>query len=285
MMANNSDAPSSFPRNLINGSRHSMATPLRAVAILLIGAMMFLGAGCNISLSDEPVETRDDGFGVGSSPRLVVESFNGRVTVNAAPGNRILIQATLKRADRVDYEVSQSGDTVRVVASKIGKTIGRSPSVEIEVTAPSSTIIEIRTSNGAIELRGMGSSGIMTTSNGKIGMENVTGDFTGYTSNGAIEVVDFEGTVDLETSNGTIRFSGELKPGGRNAMRTSNGGVTVTLAGIPSVRLEASTSNGSIKSELPLLATSTGDNHLAGAIGDGEAELTIRTSNGSVTIR
>ena len=68
-------------------------------------------------------------------------------------------------------------------------------------------------------------------------------------------------------------------------MRTSNGSVSVTLRGTPSLRFDASTSNGTVKSELPVLATSTGDQHLAGTIGDGEAELSVETSNGSVTIQ
>ena len=68
-------------------------------------------------------------------------------------------------------------------------------------------------------------------------------------------------------------------------MRTSNGGVDVTLQGIPSVRLDASTSNGTVTSSLPIVTASTEDTHLAGTLGEGEAELTIHTSNGSVTVQ
>jgi DUF4097 and DUF4098 domain-containing protein YvlB len=61
--------------------------------------------------------------------------------------------------------------------------------------------------------------------------------------------------------------------------------VDVELLGTPSIKLDASTNNGDVTSELPITATSTGDDHLVGTIGDGEADLYIRTSNGDVTIR
>jgi hypothetical protein len=69
-------------------------------------------------------------------------------------------------------------------------------------------------------------------------------------------------------------------------MKTSNGSVEVVLRGTPSLKLDGSTSNGSVTSDYPILTTSVGDqHHLVGIIGDGESTLMVRTSNGSVTIR
>ena len=272
-----------------------MTTTDPTIWAVLLGAVLLLVTGCggvtftwDSEESDEPVEIRDDSFAVGPSPRLLVTSFNGRVTVNPSSDNTIRVQARLTRADRADYEVRQDGNTVEVKAEMkwlVGKTVGRDPGVDVEVTAPSSTSMELTTSNGMIELRGINKSGTLRTSNGKIVMEDISGDFSAHTSNEAIEVAAFSGTVDLDTTNGRISFSGELIPGGRNEMRTSNGDVDVTLQGTRSVRLDATTSSGTVISKLPLLATSTEDNRLAGTIGDGEADLTIHTSNGSVTVQ
>ena len=132
---------------------------------------------------------------------------------------------------------------------------------------------------------GIVESGSLDTSNGKITLKNSQGSFEVRTSNGAIEVSGFVGTVALNTSNGGIDFDGELTPGGKNELTTSNSSVTVTLRGTPSVRLDARTGNGAITSALPIVATDTGDDHLSGDFGDGEAELKIRTSNGSVSIK
>jgi len=40
-----------------------------------------------------------------------------------------------------------------------------------------------------------------------------------------------------------------------------------------------------VKSELTILATETGKKRLVGTYGDGEADLHVETSNGSITIR
>jgi DUF4097 and DUF4098 domain-containing protein YvlB len=51
------------------------------------------------------------------------------------------------------------------------------------------------------------------------------------------------------------------------------------------VDLDASTSNGSIDVDLPILMTSDLDEqHIAGTIGGGGTEMFVKTSNGSITI-
>ncbi len=116
--------------------RRWIGAPLGLVTAILLVAVLFLGVGCgnieiNIDTSDEPIKTRDDSFQVGVSPKLVVDSFNGRVIVNSGSGSSIRVQATLKKADRIDYQISQEGDTVRVEARQKGTTIGRSPAADI----------------------------------------------------------------------------------------------------------------------------------------------------------
>ena len=236
----------------------------------------------------------EDVFGVGATPTLVVDGENGSVVVNAATGNiignTITVTATLRDANRIDYEATLEGDTVTVKAKEKGGfrlfDFGEGPGADIEVSAPPATMVEVRTSNGSIELRGIQESGSLYTSNGKVVMENVSGDFEIQTSNGsviltavegnlavessngAIVVRDGKGTFDIETSNGRIEFSGELTSGGDNTMRTSNGSVTVSLQADASVELDASSSNGSVTSKLPILTIGTQDEkHLVGTIG------------------
>ena len=126
----------------------------------------------------------------------------------------------------------------------------------------------------------------MRTSNGKIVLDKISGDFNIVTSNGGVAITQASGSFNVETKNGRIKFEGKLASGGSNKMTTSNGSVEIKLQGTPSVKLDASTSNGSINTEYPILTSSPGDkHHLVGIIGAGEAELLVRTSNGSVAIR
>ena len=247
--------------------------------------MLIIALACDDSRS---VETQEDAFAVGDSPRLVVSGFNGGITVNSGEDGVILVKATLQRPDRIRYEVSQQGETVTVHAEATGSRFGfnKSSNVDFEISVPVKTELELNTSNGRIEVFGIQSNGRLRTSNGRIVIENAGGDFDAHTSNGSIVVTSFRGAVDLGTSNGGITFDGELLQDSRNEMTTSNGSVQVTLRGTPNMDIDASTSHGTVTIRLPLaktiLLTST---QLIGTIGEGGAVLTIRSSNGSIVIR
>lgn len=253
---------------------------------------------------ESAAQTRDDSFTVGDSPSLVVRSRNGFVEVHSAAGNTVRVVATLHDADRVDYTVSQDGDivTVDVDTASRGWYFWRSPGVDLEITAPPGTVLDIDTSNGRIEADGVQAGGRLHTSNGEITINDMAGDLNIETSNGGIEVSGFQGALtadtsnarvsvegiagsaDVETSNGSISFEGQFVPESTNRLETSNGSVDVTLSGTPSVRLDATTSNGEIDVGLPIETSIDEDTHVVGTIGEGAADLTIRTSNGSVTV-
>ena len=254
----------------------------------LLSALLLVAVACEGGTIG-PTETRDDTFTVNAPPRLEVDTFNGRIVVNATSEGTVHVRATTYDSPRVDYEAVQVGASIRVKATRRGARripIGRrSPGADIEITTPVGTFVELKSSNGSLEVYGTLQSGTLETSNGKAIVQDMRGELIILTSNGSIAVEGMVGAVTLETSNGNIDFTGELTPGGSNRMNTSNGSVNVKLEGEPSVKLDASTSNGTISSRLPILTTSTGDkNHVLGTIGEGEAELDIRTSNGSVTI-
>ena len=282
--------------------------PLWALGIAFLGAMLFLGIGCEVTIDIDdngdgdvgPTETRDDSFSVGESPALVVTSENGSIDVETGPAGTISVLATLRNAPRVQYEAIEQGDTVTVEAEV--DSGARNAGADIVVSVPAETEVELKTSNGRIEIQGLEAPGTLRTSNGRVVMKQLEGDFDARTSNGPIEVTSMEGEAtlatsngpvtldkvkgafDVDTSNGNISFSGEMTAGGDNRLKTSNGSVTVGLEGTPSVKLDASTSRGEVTNELPIDASKTKKQELVGTIGEGEAELVIRASNGSVTI-
>ena len=255
---------------------------------MLFALIVSLAAACGGEFTG-PTETHDDSFVVGESPRVVVSGGNGRIVVNSGTDGAVRVMAILRRPDDVEYEVTHEGDTVSVEAKTKGRGLfnfGSSPGADIEITAPPNTRVELWSSNGSVEVQGMHRSGIVRSSNGKIVMVDVSGDFDVNTSNGEVRISLARGTFDVDTSNGRIEFDGELAPGGRNRMTTSNGSVEIKLRGTPSVKLDASSSNASVTTRLPILTTSAGDkHHVVGTIGSGDAELFVRTSNGSVMVQ
>ena len=255
-----------------------------------MAAALFIGlsSACSV-FSVGSTEVRENSFSVGDSPLVIVDGGNGRVTVNAGPDHRVDVQATLKNSEAVKYEAVQEGEVITIIADTSGGglfILGGGPSANIEITAPANAAVELRTSNSRIEVHGMKRSGTMRTSNGAIVLDHVSGDFTLTTSNGGVTVTNTSGSFDIETSNGGIVFAGEFTQGGDNKMTTSNGNVRITLEGTPSVKLDGSTSNGSVTSDHPILTTLSGDeHHLVGTIGEGESTLVVKTSNGSISIK
>ena len=236
-----------------------------------------------------PATSRDDTFVVGTSPRVVVSVDNARIVVNPGADGRVRVEATITKPNRLEYQITQAGNTISVEAKDKGRGIfdfGDSPEADIEITTPSNTMVELRSVNGGVEVYGMHQSGTVRTSNGKIVLQDVSGDFDISTINGAVTIALASGSFDVETINGRIDFDGTLTPGGTNRMTTTNGSVAIKLQGTASEEPDASTANGSVVSELPILMTTSGDGRgLVGSIGTGDAELYVRTSNGSVTIR
>lgn len=256
-----------------------------AMFTILVMPLLVFTVACDELVSDDPIEEHDNSFEVSGAVTVDVDVFNGSIDIHGSETGTVRVQARVTRADRVDYSATQFGNSVQVSATRMGGSGLNSPSVDVEISAPSTSVLVLRTSNGPVELRNFSSGATVRTSNGRISVDGLSGDLEAETSNGAIEVSGFTGTAQLETSNGNIRFTGTLVAGSDNEMTTSNGSVTVDMPETASIELDASTSNGSVSSDLPITVSSSGTNHLEGVIGGGAAELHVRSSNGSISIR
>ena len=274
-------------RIAVQHQQNPSASRIKRTGILGLLVLTLLLAACGEGFG-RPTEVRDESFSVGASPRLVVENRNGRVTVRVGQAGTTRVRAMLHKPDELEYRVEVEGDAIRVTArpDRAGFfNFGASPGADLVIEVPSNTVVDSRSSNGKIELFGVSGPSTAHTSNGAIELRDVNGEFVASTSNGKISVAHSRGAFDLQTSNGVIGFDGELSPGSDNKLETSNGSITVTLGGAPSVRIDASTSNGSIDSRLLFDGGAIEENGLVGTLGNGDASLYIETSNGTITIR
>jgi DUF4097 and DUF4098 domain-containing protein YvlB len=128
--------------------------------------------------------------------------------------------------------------------------------------------------------------------------------FIGKTVNGEVAAADLSGDVEANTVNGSIRIStagyaeaqtvnGEIVASlGRAtwsdalAFRTVNGGITLDLPAGLSTEVRATTVNGDIQTDFPLMVTGRlGPRRLHGTIGSGGRRLALETVNGSIRLR
>ena len=113
--------------------------------IVFAGLFIGLASGCGLD-SDGPTEVRVDSFVVGALPGVMVTGDNGRIIVNAGPDRTVSVKATLREPDDVEYEITQVGDVINVNAKTDDGGIfnfGESSGVDIEITTPSNTAIEL----------------------------------------------------------------------------------------------------------------------------------------------
>jgi len=150
--------------------------------------------------------------------------------------------------------------------------------------------LECRTSDGGIRLsHATAASFVADTSDGSVILEDVQADSARvHTNDGAIR---WRGAVATHTechsSDGAIHV--EYSPEAPKALHVnataSDGSITLVTPPDLSATVEASTSDGSIRTELPITIRGKVGKSLNGTIGGGEGRVYLRTSDGSITIR
>lgn len=142
---------------------------------------------------------------------------------------------------------------------------------------------DVHTSGGRIEAREIDGDLAAETSGGSIEIADVTGDLRAETSGGSIRITGAGGRVHAETSGGSVEAS--FKPGNAHGgvLDSSAGSVRVSLDPAVDLSIDASSSGGSVRSEIPLKGTQS-RSAMKGTLGKGGNLLRVHTSAGSVEI-
>jgi DUF4097 and DUF4098 domain-containing protein YvlB len=156
----------------------------------------------------------------------------------------------------------------------------------ISLDLPASLLLDLKSSNGAITVLESQNSVECSTSNGAITIEDTNGNVKLKTSNGEITARNHYGELDAKTSNGTIDADVVLPEGGDCFLKTSNGKIYLSVPEETSAMIEASTSNGGIEIDNIALTVISMEKKkdLKGKMGDGDGEIRLETSNGSIRI-
>jgi DUF4097 and DUF4098 domain-containing protein YvlB len=127
--------------------------------------------------------------------------------------------------------------------------------------------IEVRTSNGGIEVRGF------------------SGSVRATTSNGRIVILDVERFLGAETSNGEIIAEFDTIESSGVTLRTSNARVTLGIPADLSIDLDLATSNGRIVVDDPAIGiVAPPGTSFSGPIGGGGPTVTVMTSNADIIL-
>lgn len=240
---------------------------MRSIATLLLVALAvaLAATGCT-SLSPAVPVVHDQTYPAAGLAVVDIEHQNGMVDVTGWDGEEIRVRVLEgRRVENISVETAGDRMTVRTLPAGVVGING--PQARYEVSVPRALQrIEVRTSNGQVQVA------------------DFDGTIAAETSNGAIRLAGTRTFERLATSNGAI--DAEVRALDTDARATtSNGAIRLALAPTINAQVEARTSNGQVTaSGLPLTTTTAGQTELRGTLGAGGPRLVVETSNGAITL-
>lgn len=238
---------------------------------------------------------------INSQVDVNVQTFNGSITVTPTDQSEIELIAHAKAYGNTQEEADAALETLfpEIDTTTTAITIGIkrrtqavmfSDSVSLELKVPANWPLKLETSNGSVSTSQSQGPVTINTSNGKIEVKGAIGSLRLSTSNGKIIIENSTGNIHADSSNGSIQLIGCALEG-KCKLDTSNGAISVNLSERIPIRLEASTSNGSIKfNEGDIDVTKKSKRRLSGVLFGKNSgyppnvSLDLETSNGSITI-
>lgn len=198
------------------------------------------------------------------------------------------VENAQRLAEAVEVKLIASGSKLTAKIEKPELAPYECISVDLDVTIPTQTGIDLNTHNGSVKIENLTGQLNGTTHNGTISCKKVAGNIQLETHNGEVICEEVSGDIKLRTHNGNAKafYAATAPPICNVSMITHNGCVSVTTPPNFSAKVEASTHNGLIDTALPMTVTgSITRNNLTGTIGKGEGSLYLETHNGSINIK
>jgi DUF4097 and DUF4098 domain-containing protein YvlB len=167
---------------------------------------------------------------------------------------------------------TENGNVTLNALTVDGAASARSSFGAVTLTQVAARSYAANSTNGRVSIDGAGGGGADTA-------VQAGSDF------GSVSVVHASGaTLDLHSSNGSVSFSGSLGAGA-SSLTSDFGDVKLALPSNTNAQVDLATSFGGIHSALPITASGTMDKgHWTGTLGAGGPRLTVKTSNGSISI-
>jgi DUF4097 and DUF4098 domain-containing protein YvlB len=221
-------------------------------------------------------EIREQTLAPSGAPIAIDGKQNGGVSVKGWDQNQILVRARVQTGAPTAQEAEALGREIRIETSG-AKIFASGPEnrqdyhwdVSYEVMVPRRSDVSVETHNGGIAIAGV---------NGRI-------DFSA--TNGGVVLKKLGGTVKGSTTNGglVVELAGDRWDGETLDVRTTNGGVVMSIPENYSANLETGTVNGGISVDFPVTVQGDLKKQLAVNLGSGGATIKAMTTNGGVRIR
>jgi hypothetical protein len=201
---------------------------------------------------------------------------NGGISVRGWDQREILVRARIRTWARSEERARELASEIQIQSADgrvraAGPTTERrtSWSVSYEIFVPRSYNLSLDTYNGGIRVRDVRGRMDLSAHNGGLHLENVGGDVRGSTTNGGLHV----------------ELDGDKWQGEGLDLRTTNGGVNMSIPSNYSATLETGTVNGGMSIDFPITVQGRITRRLTTQLGNGGPTIRAVTTNGGVKIR
>ena len=253
----------------------------------------------------------EQSFKVSGTPNVRLNTFDGHIQVESWDRSEVLCKyekrgRTQGDIDRIEINATQNGDVIQV-EGRVNKTGSwySGATLNLTVFVPRQTNLNGHTGDGRIEARSITGDIELTTGDGRITASNLNGNLNIRTGDGSVELMDMAGRLRAQTGDGWIKVRGRFEElqvqtgdgsvevaverGSRMTtawkVSTGDGSIQLSLPDDFSADLDAHTNDGSINTDLPITISGRIGRSLQGRLNQGGNPLTIRTGDGSITLR
>jgi hypothetical protein len=201
---------------------------------------------------------------------------NGGVSVKGWDRNEILVRARIQtaapsqaEADELARQITIATAGAKIFASGPETRRDFSWSVSYEVFVPRRTDLSIVTHNGGISISDVQGRLEFTAVNGGVALRRVGGTVRGGTTNGGL----------------SIELTGDRWDGEELDVKTTNGGISMSVPENYSAHLETGTVNGNLNIDFPVTVQGRITREIAVNLGAGGPTIRAMTTNGGVRVK
>jgi hypothetical protein len=262
---------------------------MKIQALLLTGALAVLAVPSLNAQERERITEEFRWNGTVAAGRTVeIRGLNGGISATRGTGGQVEVLAVKSGRRSNPAEVQ-----IQVIPSPAGVTICAlypTPANARQENECGPGISRMSTNNNdvSVEYEVRIPDGVhlsANTTNGGVEVNGLTGDVDVRTTNGGI-TISTAGMATARTTNGGIDVTiGTLRGTEDLDFRTTNGTITLRVPAGLDANVQAQTTNGSISSDFPITVQgSFGPRRLEGVIGSGGRNVVLQTTNGDVQL-
>ena len=208
-------------------------------------------------------------------PITVDAGRNGGISVKGADRNDVLVRARVQtaalsesEADELAKQIQIETTALRIHANGPEQRRDFNWSVSFEIFVPRRSSLSLAAQNGGISIADVSGRIEFSCVNGGVVLRRVGGSVHGGTTNGGL----------------VVELSGDRWDGEELDVKTTNGGVTMSVPESYSAHLETGTVNGNVSVDFPVTVQGRITKEISVNLGSGGATVRAMTTNGGVRL-